>query len=71
MEWPLHTARIVNLGTLNCDPPKNGQIALLLPTHSLMCNKIVSQKRNEAIDKPMVQYVTQFYILIRHNSILD
>jgi len=32
------------------EPPKNGEITLLLTTNSLMCSKYVSQKRNEAID---------------------
>jgi len=35
---------------LASQPPKNGEIALLLTTNSLMCSKYVSQKRNEAID---------------------
>jgi len=34
----------------SCKPPKNGEIALLFTTNSLMCSKYVSQKRNEAID---------------------
>ena len=32
-------------------PPKNWEIALWLPTNSLMCGKCVSQKRYECIDK--------------------
>jgi len=33
-------------------PPKNGEIALWLPTNSLMCSKyIFPQKRNESIDR--------------------
>ena len=31
-------------------PPKNGEIALWLPTNRLMCSKYVSQKQNESID---------------------
>jgi len=41
----------LNLQHILCiHPPKNGEIALLLTTNSLMCSKKVSQKRNEAID---------------------
>jgi len=54
-------------------PPKNGIIALLLTTNGLMCSKYVSQKRNEAMDNklPIVQNVTQFYIVNRNDPILD
>jgi len=31
-------------------PPKNGEIALVLTTNGLMCSKYVAQTRNEAID---------------------
>jgi len=52
-------------------PPKNGEIALLLTTNSLMCSKYVSQKQNEAIDNFQWYNMTQSYIVIRQQSTLD
>ena len=46
-----------------CNPPKNGEIALLLTTNGLMCSKYVSQKRNEAIDNSQWYNVLLNFIL--------